>query len=168
MENRKLGVREVPEGGLGAPLIGRARWFLGAIFRPGNSTSSSVARVHFAQAPQLQASVWDLRDSFLLYRELYTEDLLASSIARFMEVFPLVRLVIPSPSPVAWGYLPAVCWLRPYPLKVDRTLPCRQLPIQSRLLSQDGKATLKFPIRGSKSEKYWTINGFCRLYRPFW
>lgn len=34
-ENPKNGVPEVPEGGLGAPYIGCARRFLGAIFRSG-------------------------------------------------------------------------------------------------------------------------------------
>ena len=34
-ENPKNGVPEVPGGGVGAPYIGGARRFLGAIFRPG-------------------------------------------------------------------------------------------------------------------------------------
>lgn len=36
VENRKIGVREVPEGGLGAPYIGCAMRLLGAIFRSGD------------------------------------------------------------------------------------------------------------------------------------
>ncbi len=77
-----MGVQEVPEGGLGTPYIGRAGRFLGLETRP--------------QAALLEAQ-WDVRGSPLLY----IEDLLASSIAHFMEVSPLVRPAILQPSPVA-------------------------------------------------------------------
>lgn len=36
VENRKIGVREVPGGGAGAPYIGCAVQFLGVIFEPGS------------------------------------------------------------------------------------------------------------------------------------
>lgn len=44
MKNLKIGVREVPGGGAGAPSIGCAGRFLGTIFRSGNETSGNVAR----------------------------------------------------------------------------------------------------------------------------
>lgn len=49
-ENRKIGVPEVPEGGLGAPYIGCAGRFLSLETRP----LAALLGVRFAQAPQLR------------------------------------------------------------------------------------------------------------------
>lgn len=49
VENQKLGVREVPEGGLGAPYIGCAGRFLGLEARP----LAALLGVRFVRVPQL-------------------------------------------------------------------------------------------------------------------
>lgn len=49
VKNRKIGVREVPEGGLGAPYIGCAGWFLSLEARP----LAALLGVRFVQTPQL-------------------------------------------------------------------------------------------------------------------
>ena len=51
-----------------------------------------------------------------------------------MKVSPLVRPVILQPSPVAWGYPPTVCWLRPYPHQSRQETP---LPKQGSLPNPD-------------------------------
>ena len=50
-ENPKIGVPEVPEGGIGAPCIGCVGQFLGLETRP----LAALLRVRFVQAPQLRA-----------------------------------------------------------------------------------------------------------------
>lgn len=74
VKNRKIGVREVPEGGVGGTLNRGA-------LHTGASTTST----------RCETSRRDIRESLLLYRELYMEHLSASSIAHFMEASPLVR-----------------------------------------------------------------------------
>lgn len=91
-KNPKIGVREVPEGGLGTPYIG----CVGRFFRPGGWASSSVARGalradNLTTSTHSETSQRDVRDSLLLCRELYMEYLPASFIARLIEVSPLVR-----------------------------------------------------------------------------
>lgn len=51
VKNRKIGVREVPEGGAGAPYIGCAGRFLGLETRP----LAALLEVRFVQVPQLRA-----------------------------------------------------------------------------------------------------------------
>lgn len=79
MENRKIGVPEVPEGDPRAPYIGSAGRFLGAICISGGQASSSVAR----------GAVRCQRFAPLIYRGP-----VASPIAHSMEVSLLVRPVI--------------------------------------------------------------------------
>jgi hypothetical protein len=53
VENRKIGVREVPGGGAGAPYIGCARRFLSLGARP----LAALLEVRFVQASQVRTPV---------------------------------------------------------------------------------------------------------------
>lgn len=89
-KNRKIGVREVPEGGLGAPYIGCAGRFLGLGTRP----LAVLLDVRFVRISQLRALAMRSQRFVPLIRELYMEYLPASFIAHLIEVSPLVRPVI--------------------------------------------------------------------------
>ena len=84
VKNRKIGVREVPEGGMRAPYIGRTGWFLGLEARP----LAVLLGVRFVQASQVRAPTVRHRSETSEIRSPYIE-----------------RVCLQAPSLTLWRYL---------------------------------------------------------------